>query len=154
MIQHSSARGRSSLARTVGRLIVIPFAHKAVFWWLLMPAAVFLGILRRENLLILIKACVEMPLSFILSFWVLRYCAATTDPRAASTNTSGNAVGMSNNDSISKGSQTRHGLRWTGAISAAIGLLVNTITIIVTAKSLGTNGPSILAGWAYVPVSR
>ncbi len=47
----------------------------------------------------------------------------------------------------------RHALRYMGAFSAAIGLLVNTITIAVSSNSFGTDGPTVLAGWAYVPVS-
>lgn len=61
---------------------------------------------------------------------------------------------MSMNNSISNGSHIRHGLRWAGAVSSAIGLLVNTITLAVTWDSFNTNSPTILAGWAYLPVSR
>lgn len=47
----------------------------------------------------------------------------------------------------------RHALRYIGAFSAAIGPLVNTITIAVSSNSFETDGPTVLAGWAYLPVS-
>ena len=47
----------------------------------------------------------------------------------------------------------RHALRYIGAFSAATGLLVNTITITVSSNSFEMDGPTVLAGWAYVPMS-
>jgi len=64
-----------------------------------------------------------------------------------------NAEAMSNNSSKSKSSPMRHALRYIGAFSAATGLLVNTITITVSSNSFEMDGPTVLAGWAYVPMS-
>jgi hypothetical protein len=47
----------------------------------------------------------------------------------------------------------RRALRYIGAFSAATGLLVNTIRIAVSSNSFETDGPTVLAGWAFLPVS-
>ena len=63
---------------------------------------------------------------------------------------------MANDDNGSKPpkDQTHHNLRIISAVSAAFGVDINVITMIVVRHGFNTNGPHTLMTVAFMPVSN